>query len=95
VVDAKVKTLLPLPGAVIDAGEKVPVMPAGSPVTLRVTAELNAAFPAAVTVMVWRVPAGMVSRVADEASVNAGASTVTETAAELVTDPLVATTLKV
>jgi hypothetical protein len=95
VVEESVRTLLPLPGEAMEAGESVAVTPVGSPLALSVTAELNDALPAEARVMAGFVPAAIVTDDADAERVNAGASTVTDTAVEVLMEPLTATILNV
>jgi hypothetical protein len=95
VVEESARTLLPLPGEAMEAGESVAVTPLGRPLALSVTAELNAALPAEVSVMAGFAPAATVTDDADAERVNAGASTVTDTAVEVLMEPLTATILNV
>jgi hypothetical protein len=92
-VDAavKVRTLLPLPGAAIVEGEKAAVTPAGIPVALSVTLEFNAKLVAEVKVIVPVPPGSNEIDEAEAENVSVGTATVTVTAAELVSEPPVAT----
>lgn len=88
----KVSVLEPDPGAVSVDGEKLAVMPAGSPLTLKATAELKLLVPATVTVTAV-LPACAKLAEALALSVNpGGGATVTVTGKTLVRLPLVAVT---
>jgi len=93
---AKVSVELPLPGAAMLAGEKLPVTPVGSPDTVRATAELKVVLPAVVKLRLPDDPPGpMVTAVAEPLRVKDGASTVSVKLAVWVSDPAVAVTLTV
>jgi hypothetical protein len=72
-------------------GKSCAVMPAGSPVTLRVTAALKLKLAVVVSVTVWELPAETLMEVAEDAKENVGAgATVTEIAMGFFVAPLVA-----
>jgi len=70
------------------------VTPAGIFVAFKAMVEFIPPLTAVVTVTLWLLPAGMVTEVADSISVNVGTTTVTLTFAELVSELLIAFTLK-
>jgi hypothetical protein len=92
---AKVSVELPLPGAVMLVGEKVPVTPVGSPETVRATAELKVELPAVVKLRLPFPNGPIVSAVAELFRVKDGASTVSVKLEVWVSDPAVAVTLTV
>ena len=72
-VAANVNVLLPLPGALILVGEKVPGTPDGSPLTDKAMAELNPYAVVAVMVKGFELPAATVALAALADSVKLGA----------------------
>src|SRR5580698_882469 len=96
-VAAKVTVVVPAPGAdnVLD-GENCTVMPAGSPVTARVMAELNVEFGVVLNVTLLELPVCTLAEVAEGASVKVGyGATVTEICACFFQVPLVPVTVAV
>jgi hypothetical protein len=96
-VDAavNVKVEVPEPGAEMDALLKAAVTPVGKPEALRVMAELKPPDTAVVMVLVPLAPCASDTDVGDAERVNAGAVTVSETAAVWVTPPPVPVTVTV
>jgi len=94
-VAAKVKVELPLPGAGMLAGEKLPVTPVGSPETLSATAELKVVLPTLVKLRLPFPPGPTVSVVAEPLRVKDGANTFSVKVAVWVSEPAVAVTLTV
>ena len=86
----------PDPGAVIVAGAKTAVIPAGSPLTLRAIAELKVEFPVVVKVAVLELPAETVTEVCAAPKVKVGTgATVIENTTFCTVEPLVADRLAV
>ena len=85
----------PDPGAAMDVGLKLTVTPAGWPVALKATAELNPPETAVAIVLVPLDPRATDAAVGEAVMVNAGAITVSETVAVLVTPPPVPVTVTV
>jgi len=84
--------LLPEPGAAMTPADTV--TPAGAPVTLSATAELNLSVPAVVALLVPLAPGATLSEVGLTVSEKlGGGSTVRESEAVLVTPPPVALTV--
>jgi hypothetical protein len=94
-VAEKVTVVAPAPGAETTLeGRNCAVMPAGSPVTVMVTAELKLEFGVVVNVNVLDAPGATLMEVAATASVNAGAgATVSESDSVCPVDPLLAATV--
>lgn len=77
----------PEPGATIDAGLNATVVPVGSPLALKATAELKPPETAVVTVDVPLLPCPAETEVGEPAKVNAATVTVRETVAVCVRPP--------
>lgn len=88
-------TVLPDPGAAIVTGVKVPVTPAGNPVTVKAIAALKVEFGVAVIVTVFaEPPASMLTELDEDPRLNVGAaSTVTESVICCLVVPLIAVTV--
>ena len=71
---ASVRVLLPLPGAAIDAGEKLAVIPEGSPLAFRLTLLFIDEFPLTARVNVCELPGGSARGLPEAASVKPGAT---------------------
>lgn len=83
----------PEPGAAIDVGLNVAVVPVGSPDALRAIAALKPPETAVVMVLVTLAPCMTDTDVGEAAMVNAGAGTVSETVAVCVIPPPVPVTV--
>jgi hypothetical protein len=94
-VDAtvNVRVDVPEPGAAIDAGLKMAVVPVGSPDTLSAIAEAKPPETAVVMTLVPLAPCAMDSVGGAAAMVNAGAVTVRDTVAVCVSPPPVPVTV--